>query len=151
MHVQQHDIRGGRPHNSDRGVDVARLTDDHDPVGEPEQLAADARPEQRMVVDEDDPNRHARLHGTRSSTSVPWPGADVQDGSATEAVDASDDRLADAAPIVGDGGRVEALAGVTDEAGRLGVVGLDEHVDTLDLGVPGGVDDGLADGGDEAA
>ena len=60
------------------------------------------------------------------------PGADVRTRRAAEAVDAPDDRLADAAPVVGDVGRVEAAAGVADEAGELGVVGLDEHVDALD-------------------
>ena len=49
----------------------------------------------------------------------------------------------------GDAGRVEAAPGVAHEPGQLGLVGLDEHVDPLDAGVAGGVDDGLADRGDE--
>ena len=39
--------------------------------------------------------------------------------------------------------------GVADEPGQLGVVGLDEHVDAVDVGVAGGVHDGLAEGGEE--
>ena len=48
-----------------------------------------------------------------------------------------------------DRGRVEPAPGVAHEPGELGVVGLDEHVDAIDVGVAGGVDDRLADRRDE--
>ena len=110
------------------------------------QLGAHAGAEQRVVVDEHDADASRRgLAAPASRPRCRRPARDVEHGGPAEAVDAPDDRLADAAAVGGDGGRVEAAAGVADEPGQLGVVGLDEHVDAVDAGVAGGVDDGLAD------
>ncbi len=40
--------------------------------------------------------------------------------------------------------RIESDTGVADEAGQFRVVGFDEHVDAVDVGVTCGVDDRLA-------
>ena len=113
------------------------------------ELGAHAGAEQSVVVDEDEAHRHGRGLGTRSSTSVPGSGHRGEQRLAAEALDAPDDRLADASTVAGDVGRVEAAAGVADERHELGVVGLHEHVDALGIGVSRRVDDGLADGRDE--
>ena len=113
------------------------------------QLAADPGAEQGVVLDEDDPNGHRRLRGTRSSISVPAPGCDVS--TAAPPARWSRPTIESLMPRRSSGMslRVEPAPGVADEPGELGVVGLDEHVDAVDLGVAGGVDEGLAEGGEE--
>ena len=105
-------------------VDVAGLADDLDA---PLELAAHARAEQRVVVDQHDARRpHDVAPSMRSSTSVPPPGCDADLGAAAVALHPADDRLAHAAPVGRHGVGVEPRAAVADEhlgalAGRLGV------------------------------
>ena len=129
-------------------ISIARLGVARRQLG---QLGADAGPEQGVVLDEDDAHGHRRLRGTRSSISVPTPGCDVS--MATPPARCRRPTIESLMPRRSSGidGRVEALPGVADEPRQLGVVGLDEHVDAIDVGVAGGVDERLAQRADERA
>src|SRR5262249_30572551 len=71
--VEEDDVRVELVDERHRLGDRPGFADDVDPVAE---LAADAGPEERVVVDEDDAQCHGR-RSSRSSTSVPSPGVEV--------------------------------------------------------------------------
>ena len=126
-------------------VDVGGLADDRRRVARHrrDQLGPHTGAEQRVVVDQHDADGvtaarlgHAHLDlgaGARRGTSIT---AVPPTRWTRPTIDSLMPRRS-AATV----GRVEADAGVADEPGQLGVVGLDEHVDAVDVGVPGGVDD----------
>src|SRR5438477_940419 len=70
--IEQHDVRVELADQRNRLGDSARLADDVDRCRD---LAADAGAEQLVIVDENDAECHVELRGSRSSTSVPEPGA----------------------------------------------------------------------------
>ena len=74
--IEEHDVRCRAPDHGHRLPAVGRLPDDLDAIGEAEQLGPHAGPEEGVVVDQHHPDGHPRLLGTRSSISVPAPGAD---------------------------------------------------------------------------
>ena len=104
--VEQHDVGLLALDQRDGLVDGAGLADDLDAALE---LAAHARAEQRVVVDQ-----HDAPHSD-SSTSVPAAGLRADLGAAAVALHPADDRLAHAAAVGRHGGGVEARAAVADE------------------------------------
>src|SRR5437867_800289 len=74
MHVEQHDVRIELLDQRHSLRDARGLADDIDGVAE---LRPHAREEELVIVDEDDAALHDALRGSRSSTSVPLPGAEA--------------------------------------------------------------------------
>ena len=132
----------------DAVVDRPGLAHDFDRVAE---LGPHAGAEELVVVDEDDPALHAGHRGSRSSTSVPSPGALVTTAlpPARSIRPLIDSRMP--SPVRRHRRRIEAGAAVADEDGDLAVGHLGVDVDLLDAGELGGVGHRLARGGDERA